>query len=80
MGVGLSSIIQMGPALSLKRKRAYDYKEMVEEATFGLVGKALVVQDQGLTSDSQHSQESHLWWCESGEAEIRVPGLGVWSG
>lgn len=53
-------IIQMDPALSLKRKRACDYKGMVEEAVFGLVGKALVVQDQGLNSDSQHSQEKPL--------------------
>lgn len=73
MGGGLSSITRMGPALSLKRKRACDYKGMMEEAASGLVGKALVIQDQGLRSDSQHSQES-------GEAEMRVPGLGVRSG
>lgn len=60
MGAGLSSRIQMGPALSLKRKRARDYKGMMEEATSDLVGKALVIHDQGLGSDSQHSQEKPL--------------------
>jgi hypothetical protein len=66
--------------LFLKRRRDRDYKGMVKEATFDLFAKGIIVQDQDFNSDPSTHRKSHLWWCESGEAEMRAPGLGVQSG